>query len=72
MSKELAEYLSSLNPELKFKSKLHYSKELDALIMYFYDVPSYAENIDKDVVVFRSIDDNSIVGFKINSASSFI
>lgn len=51
----------------RFESKPVYSPEDDAVHFYFEDADHHAQRIDCWLTVFRSFDDDRIVGFKLKN-----
>ena len=70
---ELANYLLEAEKTMgEFQVKPYYCKETNSLICYLKDERSYDDYINKDVSVFRSIADESIVGFEIRGIEELV
>ena len=70
---DLANYLLEAEKTMgEFKVKPYYCKEINSLICYFKDERSYDDWINKDVSVFRSIEDDSIVGFEVRGIEELV
>jgi hypothetical protein len=60
----IEEFIRS-NPPEKFQPKPYYSKNGDALTFYFKDVPSYGDRIDSILTIYRSVENDEMVGCQI-------
>jgi hypothetical protein len=64
MANELTEYLKG-RPFQGFHPHPFYSKEGDFLTYYFRGDEAYADRVDDILTVYRSMESNELVGFKI-------
>ena len=66
----LAEFLKQGLPG--FSPLPFYEKHTDSLIVYFEDSRSYSDRVNAHLTVFRSIDDDSLVGLEIKRLKTII
>lgn len=67
--KTLREYLEKHPFSEGFKSKPFYSPDGDYIARHMTDEPYYAEQIDKLITIYRSMDTNEFVGYQIHGIS---
>lgn len=66
---QLLEYLKLHPYKGPFKPIPYYSVEGDFLTYYAKDENCYAENVDGRFIIYRSMKDDSIIGFQFWNAS---
>ena len=65
----LSDYLDDHPDAEGFTPTPHYAQEGDYLVLFFQDVPCYAQRIDPLLTVYYSNDRSDLVGFKIKGLS---
>jgi hypothetical protein len=71
MANELVEYLKGRRP-LGFRSRPFISRDGDFLTFYFEDADHFAERVDDILTVYRSMDGNRFVGFKLKGVAHLL
>ena len=71
MADELTVYLKTAKPR-GFRSRPFYSPEGDCLTFYFADEDHHAERMDEFLTVYRSMDRDKFVGFKLKGVAHLL
>jgi len=71
MANELVEYLKGRKPR-GFRSRPFISRDGDFLTYYFEDADHFAERVDDILTVYRSMDGNRFVGFKLKGVAHLL
>jgi hypothetical protein len=56
----------------KFEPKPFYSKEGDAVTLYFEDEPSYRDRVDDFLTIYRSLQNDEMVGCQIKGIQNIL
>jgi hypothetical protein len=64
MGETLMEYLNGKEPR-GFESRPIYSPDGDFISLYLRDEDSYAERVDDLLTIYRSVENDALVGWKI-------
>jgi hypothetical protein len=71
MAQKLKDALREMKPK-KFQAKPVYSRAGDCLFYYFEEAESYGDRIDGILTVYRSFEDNRIVGCQIKGIATIV
>lgn len=66
------ELLAGLEGEPTFQARPWYNRYGDCVVFHASDAPEYADRIDGILTLYRSIEDDSVIGFQIKGVQAII
>ncbi len=59
-------------PMGEFKPYCYYNKGSDSITIYFKDIPDYSKQLNENVMLYLSIDENEVVGCRIDGVLNLL
>ena len=72
MASDMNELMAEFAPEGEFKPYCYYSKPGDVMTVYVAPATDYSKRLNDHVSLLLSIEDNSLVGYRIKGFSDII